>query len=244
MLKDKYLIWNKEEYNYPRAFGFIPNLMSYIHEDEVERPCMIVIPGGSYCMAVPTEGEVVALEFYERGYNTFVLTYTTNRLFDIPLKLQPLKDVSRAIRFVRKNKESFHIKEDQLVVCGFSAGGHLAGSICVHYNDVEDENEEYKRISNRPDAGILSYPVITMGEYTHFGSMHLRTGEDKELINKLSTEIASAANLSSSVSSLCGKNTFTIKPIAITFIINPNANPKIGTNVIPYNIELIKASNK
>ena len=56
------------------------------------------------------------------------------------------------------------MKEDELTICGFSAGGHLCGSVCVHYEDVKDENPKYSAISNRPDAAILSYPVITSGE--------------------------------------------------------------------------------
>ena len=31
------------------------------------------------------------------------------------------------------------VKENELTICGFSAGGHLCGSVCVHYEDVKDE---------------------------------------------------------------------------------------------------------
>ena len=34
MKKEKYVIWEKEEYSYAGSFGFIPHLMSYIHEDD------------------------------------------------------------------------------------------------------------------------------------------------------------------------------------------------------------------
>lgn len=88
MKKETLAIWQKGEYQYPLAFGFVPKLVSYIHEEgEQARPCMLVVPGGAYCVVSPTEGEIVAMEFYEKGYNAFVLTYTTN-----PLMLEPLKD--------------------------------------------------------------------------------------------------------------------------------------------------------
>ena len=110
----------------------------------------------------------IVKEFYEKGYNTFVLTYTTNLLMSDPLKLQPLKDLSRAVKFIRKNSNKFFINENKIILCGFSAGGHLVGSLAVHYKDKElNVNEKYKEISNRPDAIILSYPVITTGEYAH-----------------------------------------------------------------------------
>lgn len=179
MKSEKITIWNQGEYTYSMAFGFVPNIVSYLHEeDERERPCMLVVPGGGYCVVSPTEGEIVAKEFYEDGYNAFVLTYTTNLLMAAPLKDQPMKDLSRAIRYIRKNAKVFHINSDQLVICGFSAGGHLCGSVCVHYQDVSEEKEEYKGISNRPDAAILSYPVITSGEKAHRDSFRALLGFD------------------------------------------------------------------
>jgi acetyl esterase/lipase len=126
----------------------------------------------------PSEGELVALKFYEKGYQTFVLTYTINFLQSVPLKLQPLKDISRAVRYIRKKAEAFGVIEDELTVCGFSAGGHLCGSLCVHYEDIQDESAEYSGISNRPDSAILSYPVITSREQAHRGSFIALLGED------------------------------------------------------------------
>ena len=68
---------------------------------------------------------------------------------------------------IRSRAEEFHIRPDRIAVCGFSAGAHLCGSLCVHNKDVEDPKEAYQNISNRPDAVILSYPVITSGKYAH-----------------------------------------------------------------------------
>lgn len=171
MKSKRYDLWNQEEYNYPIAFGFTPNIMSYLHHDKQIRPCMLVVPGGAYAVVSSTEGEIVAKEFYEKGYNAFVLTYTTNVLSTVPLINQPLKDISRAIRLIRKDAGTFCIDPDKLVICGFSAGGHLCGSICVHFLDIIDDNQAYSEFSNRPNAAILSYPVITSGEFAHQGSI-------------------------------------------------------------------------
>ncbi len=137
-----------------------------------------------------TEGEIVALEFYKKGYNTFVCTYTTNLFGIAPLLDQPMKDLSRAIRYIRANAGAFHVKENELTICGFSAGGHLCGSVCVHYEDVKDENPKYSDISNKPDAAILSYPVITSGEKAHRGSFESLLGKDasEEQLSYMSLE--------------------------------------------------------
>lgn len=175
----RYNIWHPGEYYYKMAFSFVPNLTSYQHKDEKRRPCMIVVPGGGYRAVAPTEGEIVALEFWRRGYNAFVLTYTTNFLYNAPLHKQALQDISRAVCFIRRNDEEFHIIRDQIVVCGFSAGAHLCGSLGVHFADVIDRNIEYQNISNRPDAAILAYPVITAtGRYGHEESFDALIGFD------------------------------------------------------------------
>lgn len=165
------VLWEAGEYHYEDAFGFVPQIHGYLHEDGQERPCMIVVPGGGYEGVSLSEGEIVALDFWNRGYQAFVCTYTTNPLKRVPLKLQPLKDLSRAVRWVRSHAGELSVDPSRVAVCGFSAGGHLCGSLCVHFDDVQDENPCYAEISNRPDAAILSYPVITSGEKTHAGSM-------------------------------------------------------------------------
>ncbi len=177
-------IWQEGEYTYEASYGFTPNIFAYLHPDEAKRPCMLVIPGGGYCMCCSHEGELPAMEFYNRGMNVFVLSYTTDITMSVPLKKQPLNDISRAVRFIRKNADKYCICEDKLFIMGFSAGAHVCGSLAVHFDDVKDVNPAYAEVSNRPDGVILSYPVITTGEYTHKDSVKTLLGEnptDEEL---------------------------------------------------------------
>lgn len=75
---NKVQLWNESEYNYAAACGFIPNMRLYFHKDEEIRPCMLIVPGGGYTVVSPSEGEIVAKKFYDMGYQTAVVTYTTN----------------------------------------------------------------------------------------------------------------------------------------------------------------------
>lgn len=171
-------LWKNGEYEYPCAGDFLPNITAYLHEDKQVRPAMIVVPGGGYAMVSPTEGEIVAKKFYHAGYQAFVLTYTTNMFRVKALDKQPLKDISRAVRYIRKYAEELMIKNNLVVCCGFSAGAHLVGSLAVHYQDEELKSEPYGEISNRPDAVLLSYPVITTGKYAHGDSFELLLGQE------------------------------------------------------------------
>lgn len=171
-------VWQEGEYTYKGAGSFVPHIAAYLHEDEEMRPAMIVCPGGGYFCVSPTEGELVAKKFWEKGYNCFVFTYTTNPTAEYPLMDQPLRDISRAIRYVRANADEMHVNPEQVYICGFSAAGHLCASICDYHQEIQDDNPKYQGISNRPDAAILSYPVITSGPKAHQDSFRFLTVMD------------------------------------------------------------------
>ena len=172
-------IWKEGEYSYPAAYGFTPVIVSYVHEDERIRPCMLVVPGGGYRYVSSSEADPAARTFYAAGYNVFVLTYTVNYL-DEPLKLQPLMDIARTVRILRYHAGACRIDPARVVVCGFSAGAHLCASLCVHYPDISDPDPKYENISARPDAAVLSYPVITSGKYAHRDSFLALLGPDAD----------------------------------------------------------------
>ncbi len=174
-------LWKEEEYTYAAAYGFMPNVRAYLHEeDDSVRRCMVMVPGGGYCMLAPHEGELPAMEYYKMGMNVFVLTYTNDITMSVPLKRQPMEDLSRAVRLIRKNAAGYNIASDKLLVCGFSAGGHVCASLCTHFEDINDPDPALDAISNRPDASILCYPVITSGKYTHSFSMQALLGKEPD----------------------------------------------------------------
>lgn len=189
MKKSVHLIWKKDEYNYP-SHGFQPSIHAYIHDEDIKRPGLVILPGGAYCKLSPNEAFPVVKRFYDLGWQCFVLTYTVNALDEKPLFKQPLADISRGFRFLRKNADLFNIEDHKLVICGFSAGGHAAGTLTVHYLEDEDNNSEFKYYSNKPDAAILSYPVITSGKYAHKNSIANLIGKDadQELLDWASLE--------------------------------------------------------
>lgn len=179
MTGQKINIWRDGEYDYAAAYGFVPFIVSYIHEDDELHPGMLVVPGGAYRYVSPSEGHRVAEEFYRAGYNAFVLAYTVNYL-DEPLGMQPLNDISRAVRMIRDHADRWGIDAGRLAVCGFSAGGHLCASLCVHYEDIVDPDERYEAYSNRPDAAVLCYPVITTNEYANRESFIALLGKEPD----------------------------------------------------------------
>jgi len=138
---------------------------------------VIICPGGGYgILAIDKEGHDVAKKFQEIGVTAFVLKYRLPS--DLIMKDKstgPMQDALQAIYLVRKNASLWGVDPNKIGIMGFSAGGHLASSASVHYNDMKIDNQE--NISLRPSFSILIYPVINFGQYTHAGSVKNLLGE-------------------------------------------------------------------
>ena len=171
--------------------GFMPTLTAYLldgnpQEPEI-RPAVLVIPGGGYGLVSYREGERIALFYNAAGFHAFILDYCVDP-HRHPL---PIMNAAKSIEIIRENAKEWNIDPDKIAVCGFSAGGHLAASISTMWNDEEVfGNDEDKNLLHRPNVTVLSYPVITCGEYAHKWSFRRLSGcdEENETWRKLSLE--------------------------------------------------------
>ena len=168
-------------------------LVGYLHDpspeipDRVDRPAVLICPGGAYEFCSDRESDPPAFAFLKRGYQAFVLRYTVGK--EKARGMQPLREVSAALSLLREHAKEWHILPDQIAVMGFSAGGHLAASLGVLWDLPELGCPDGK---NRPDALILCYPVITSGEFAHRQSLQNVSGEtdpDKQAFWSLETHV-------------------------------------------------------
>jgi len=72
---------------------------------------------------------------------------------------------------VRSEAVKWKIDPNRVGIMGSSAGGHLASTLLTHFDAGKpDAADPIDRLSSRPDAGVLCYAVISLGEYTREGS--------------------------------------------------------------------------
>lgn len=132
------------------------------------RPAMMICPGGGYDFVSDREAEPVALDYLAAGYTCFVLHYVVKEKAAFP---HSLCDLMHAMAYVRENAERFAIFPDKIGVIGFSAGGHLAASLGVFWQDEQVLAAAGCTAEQvRPNALLLIYPVIDVASRTHGGT--------------------------------------------------------------------------
>ncbi len=151
---------------------------------EKSRPAMLVIPGGGYGHISTREGEPVALRFLAEGFSAFVLQYSINTAYPVPLL-----EAGMAVAYIKENAEKYGVDKNFVAAVGFSAGGHLTGMLATMFDDevfgVLGKSARFVR----PDAVVFSYPVITMCDgLTHEGTRNTISGGGKIDYSKLSIE--------------------------------------------------------
>ena len=115
---------------------------------------IIVLPGGGYHRHAPHEGEPVVEWLGSLGYAASTFLYPVGVRHP-----QTLDAVTAEIRRVRATGA------DRVGLLGFSAGGHAAGLAALTSTE-------------RVDAAILGYPVVSMLLETHAGSRENLVGLD------------------------------------------------------------------
>lgn len=128
-------------------------LTGYLHEfhpqlSHIKKfPAIICVPGGGFRFCSFTEGEPIAMSYYAKGFQAFVLEYTTVTTKPDATIEDPMNDAQRAIAHIRESAEEYCVEAGKLAMIGFSGGAHLASAVSTHG-------------PLRPDLLLLGYPGI------------------------------------------------------------------------------------
>ena len=168
---DKYTLPADSEVPCPgKVAGNHPYLDCYLLDNALNtyrRRSVIICPGGAYYFTSQREAEAVAMKFLSKGIQAFILWYSVAPAI-FPMALM---EAASAVKIVRDHADEWCIDPDKIAIMGFSAGGHLAGSLSVMWNKgFLAESLGVRESEIRPNGSILCYPVITSGEKAHRGS--------------------------------------------------------------------------
>lgn len=131
---------------------------------------VILLPGGGYAMeSTYGEGFRMASELLPLGYNCFVVMYRTGPEAAFP---NVLVDFRKAMDVIFDKDNNFNV-DDNAILMGFSAGGHLASTVSRKDISLAYGLPRFKYL-------VLGYPVITFKEGTHGGTRETFLGKYKD----------------------------------------------------------------
>ena len=169
----------------------IPSLTAYLPSaDKCNGASMLILPGGGYGGLASHEGKGYADWLVAQGVTCYVLQYRLgSHGYRHP---RMLEDAARGLRTVRAFARRDGLDPARIGIIGSSAGGHLASTLLTHFDSGQaDAVDPIERESSRPDLGILCYPVISLGAFTHQGSKNNLLGPNPpdDLVRFLSNEL-------------------------------------------------------
>lgn len=154
--------------------------LSYFAPTKPTGAAALLIPGGGYTrVGIDREGFESARWLASLGVAAFVLRY---RLPADHWGAGPdvaLQDAQRAMRLIRLGGAGrWRVDPTRVMTIGFSAGGHLAGSLMTRFSQrVYPPGDEADHLSARPDGAVLVYPVISMSANTEGGTRRSLIGD-------------------------------------------------------------------
>lgn len=147
------------------------------------RPAVLILPGGAYRWTSPREAEPVALQFAARGWAAFVLDYScAPHAFPTALR-----EAAMAMRYIRDNAAGMEVDPHMVAAMGFSAGGHLCGTLGTLWDDPRVADIAPAAVV-RPDVLGLCYPVAISWGKTHEESFENISGGQADLREELSLD--------------------------------------------------------
>lgn len=155
-------------------------LTTYLLADSKEfrkgkpRPAVLICPGGAYLNLSDREAEPVAMKFLAMGYHAFILRYSVySENGAVPFAYEaipqpkkktmhpnPVLEIAMAVCIIRERAKEWLVREDQLTLCGFSAGAHNCAMYAVYWNrPLITEHFKKDPETLRPNTLILGYPL-------------------------------------------------------------------------------------
>ncbi|MBO2943335.1 alpha/beta hydrolase [Paenibacillus sp. F411] len=174
--------------------SFEPYIVPHVVESASPHAAVVVFPGGGYFRRAEHEGDPIAEWLNSLGLSAFVVHYRVK-----PTRYPyPQMDGMHAVKQIRHRAAEWNIDPARIGVLGFSAGGHLAATVCIQAEEGQPDAEDpVDRVSARPDFAVLCYPVISFTQHRHEGSVTNLLGEQpsEEMIRKMSGELQVTSNV-------------------------------------------------
>jgi acetyl esterase/lipase len=108
---------------YGRKFGTALTMDVFTPKSNANGAAIVWVISGGWFSAHDAIGAGPITELLKRGYTVFAVVHGSQPKFTIP---EILKDMNRAVRYIRYHAKDYKIDPDRIGITGGSAGGHLS----------------------------------------------------------------------------------------------------------------------
>ncbi|MEI6198063.1 MAG: alpha/beta hydrolase fold domain-containing protein, partial [Verrucomicrobiota bacterium] len=135
---------------------FLPSACS----NDAPRPAIIFFFGGAWQVGTPIQFYPECAHFAGKGFVAISADYRIGSV-NHTTPFESVADGKSAIRWLREHSAELGIDPARIAAAGASAGGQVAAAAGI-VPGLDEPGEDFK-ISSRPDALVLLYPVINNG---------------------------------------------------------------------------------
>ena len=120
---DKPAYDRKEDVVYGRKYGTALTMDVFRPKKDANGAGVVMIVSGGYFSSHEAINPAFAKPLLDRGYTVFAVVHGSQPRYTVP---EIVKDMNRAVRFIRHHAKEYGVDPARLGVTGASAGGHLS----------------------------------------------------------------------------------------------------------------------
>jgi acetyl esterase/lipase len=157
-----------EDVIYGRKYGTALTLDVFRPRRAPNGAAVVMVVSGGFISSHEAIAPTFARPLLERGYTAFAVVHGSQPRYTVP---EIIKDVHRAVRFIRHHAQDYAIDPGRIGITGASAGGHLSLMLGTGGDDgIPDADDPVERESSRVQAVACFFPptdLLNFGEPGH-----------------------------------------------------------------------------
>jgi acetyl esterase/lipase len=172
--QDKAAFDQKVDIVYGRKYGMALTMDVFTPKANANGAGVVWVVSGGWFSAHEAINPGSIRELLNRGYTVFAVVHGSQPRFTIP---EIVKDMNRAVRFIRYHAKDYHIDANRIGITGGSAGGHLS-LMQGTAGDAGDTSakDPVDQVSSRVQAVGCYYPPTDFLNYGKPGEIAIGCG--------------------------------------------------------------------